>query len=189
MDWNLILINKTHPLKKDYSFNIKKLPCGIPVDERIYDDLTRMFLDGEANGLNFRIRTAYRTYEEQAALLEKVMRVYMEKDNLTREDAFEVVKMIIAIPGQSEHNAGLAADIVTEGHPDLLDNIFADTPESKWLNANCQNYGFILRYPEAKIHITKTIYESWHFRYVGKEAAKEIMIREICLEEYLDILD
>lgn len=188
-NWSLILINKTHPLPSDYTFNIRELKCGIPVDERIHEFLSGMLEDGEALGLKFEVRTAYRTYEEQAALFKKVMKIYMDKDNLSWKDAFETVKMVIAFPGQSEHNAGLAVDIVTEGHPDLLDNIFADTAEGKWLYANCHKYGFILRYPENTVHITKTIYESWHFRYVGEEAAKEIMSRGICLEEYLGILD
>lgn len=188
-DWKLLLINNTHPVPEQYTFNIKKLPCGKPVDERIYDSLTKMLADGEASGLRLEVRTAYRTMEQQANLFEKVMGIYMERDHLSRNEAFEVVKMIIAIPGRSEHNAGLAADIVTIGHPDLLDNSYAQTREGKWLYENCKYYGFILRYPADKVNITKISYEAWHFRYVGEEAAKEIMTGKICLEEYLGILD
>jgi D-alanyl-D-alanine carboxypeptidase len=188
-DWKLLLINNTHPVPEQYTFNIKKLPCGKPVDERIYDSLTKMLADGEASGLRLEVRTAYRTIEQQASLFEKVMNIYMEKNHLSRNEAFDAVKTIIAIPGRSEHNAGLAADIVTIGHPDLLDNSFTQTQEGKWLHANCLSYGFILRYPSDKVKITHISYESWHFRYVGKEAAKEIMNRKICLEEYLGILD
>jgi D-alanyl-D-alanine carboxypeptidase len=188
-DWNLILVNKLHPLPGNYAFEIKKLPCGAPVDERIYDSLTKMLADGEAAGLKFEVRTAYRTLEEQSALFENHVKLYMERDNLSREEAVEVVKKIIADPGRSEHNAGLAVDIVSTGHPDLLDNSFEDTPEGKWLHANCHRYGFILRYPKGKEGITHISYESWHFRYVGEKAATEIMSRGICLEEYLGIVD
>ena len=91
----------------------------------------------------------------------------------------------MAIPGTSEHEIGLAVDIVDDNYQ-MLENEQENTPVQKWLKKNCWKYGFILRYPENKKKITGVIYEPWHYRYVGKTAAKEIMSKGICLEEYLD---
>ena len=90
----------------------------------------------------------------------------------------------MAYPGTSEHNLGLAADIVAKDYQ-LLDDKQAETPEAVWLEENCWRYGFILRYPTDKTGETGIIFEPWHYRYVGKEAAREIMEQGICLEEYL----
>ena len=106
---------------------------------------------------------------------------------LTKEEAEKITATMIAIPGTSEHHTGLAADIVTPTHQ-TLDPEFADTAAGKWLQENAAEYGFILRYPEDKQDITKIIYESWHYRYVGVDHAKAITENELCLEEYLEIL-
>ena len=90
----------------------------------------------------------------------------------------------MAIPGTSEHQLGLAVDIVDK-HSQVLDNSQADTPAQQWLMEHSWEYGFILRYPEGKSEITGIIYEPWHYRYVGKEAAAEIHELGLCLEEYL----
>jgi len=70
-----------------------------------------------------------------------------------------------------------------------LDEAQASTPEAKWLAEHCEEYGFILRYPEGKTEITGIEFESWHFRYVGKEAAADIMAKDLTLEEYLEAVD
>ncbi len=90
------------------------------------------------------------------------------------------------MPGYSEHATGLSLDITSEDYQNL-DEKQADTAESKWLAENCYKYGFILRYPPEKADITGIIYEPWHYRYVGKEAAKEIKEKGITLEEYLGV--
>ena len=92
------------------------------------------------------------------------------------------------VPGTSEHNTGLAADIVSADwyskHSDLTAD-FEDTPEFEWLYAHCADYGFILRYPPDKSATTGIGYEPWHYRYVGKEAASAITQSSLCLEEWL----
>ena len=93
-------------------------------------------------------------------------------------------KKSVAVPGTSEHATGLALDITSESNQ-TLDETQAQTQEQQWLMKNCQNYGFILRYPKDKTDITQYIYEPWHYRYVGEEAAKAIMEKGITLEEYL----
>ena len=87
------------------------------------------------------------------------------------------------MPGTSEHETGLAADIVTPSYQ-RLDAGYAGTKAAKWLLENAASYGFVLRYPEDKTEITGIDYEPWHYRYVGVEAAKEIMAQGLCLEEY-----
>ena len=92
---------------------------------------------------------------------------------------------VVAYPGTSEHHLGLAVDLVSDEHV-ALDEGAERTKGYQWLVSHCQKYGFILRYPNGATDITGIIYEPWHFRYVGKEAAEEIMERGITLEEYLE---
>ena len=99
-------------------------------------------------------------------------------------DSYDETKKSVAVPGTSEHATGLALDITSESNQ-TLDETQAQTQEQQWLMKNCQNYGFILRYPKDKTDITQYIYEPWHYRYVGEEAAKAIMKKGITLEEYL----
>ena len=96
----------------------------------------------------------------------------------TVHDAQQMALDYVAVPGTSEHELGIAADINSQdGNTDW--NVYA------WLKDNAHNYGFILRYPEGKEDITGIDYEPWHYRYVGEEAAREIYERQITLEEYL----
>ena len=110
----------------------------------------------------------------------------LQAEGLSYEEAYRQAGTVVAYPGTSEHNLGLAADIVAKDYQ-LLDDKQADTPEAKWLKENCWRYGFILRYPTDKTGETGIIFEPWHYRYVGKEAAREIMEQGICLEEYLGV--
>jgi len=103
---------------------------------------------------------------------------------MSQEDAYNLTKREIAIPGTSEHSTGLAVDIVVLSHQ-TLDEDFEKTEGFKWLSENAQKYGFILRYPKNKEEITGIKYEPWHYRYVGEENAKKINEQGICLEEYL----
>ena len=93
--------------------------------------------------------------------------------------------MSVALPGTSEHGLGLALDLISNQYSEL-DEKQAETKEAKWLEENCYKYGFILRYPPEKTAETGIIYEPWHYRYVGQEAAKEIMESGVTLEEYLE---
>ena len=90
----------------------------------------------------------------------------------------------MAVPGTSEHESGLAADLIDESYP-YLDELQEQTPTQKWLMANSWRYGFILRYPNGTTEQPGIIYEPWHYRYVGKEYAREIFRMGVTLEEYL----
>ena len=92
---------------------------------------------------------------------------------------------VVALPGTSEHQTGLALDIVDAGYQEL-DEAQENTPVQQWLMRNSWRYGFILRYPTGKSNITGIIYEPWHYRYVGRDAARAIYESGLCLEEYLE---
>ena len=107
------------------------------------------------------------------------------KDKLSREDAEAVVLSYSAKAGQSEHQSGLCVDFITMSMSGLTNEQFEATAAFRWLQENACQFGFILRYPEDKTNITGYSYESWHYRFVGREAAIEITQRGITLEEYL----
>jgi zinc D-Ala-D-Ala carboxypeptidase len=184
IDWRLILVNTTHPLPDGYTVQTRAMPNGLQIDERVFDDLMNMLRDGEAQGLSFVICSAYRTVGKQQELFDAQVTVE-ETKGATHEQAIETTKTKVAVPGTSEHNLGLAVDIVALDYQ-KLDEGYTNTPECKWLQENSYKYGFIMRYPQDKSEITKIIFEPWHYRYVGKNAANEIKESGVCLEEYLN---
>lgn len=180
--WYLRLVNRDNPLPDDYIPELAEVG-GQRFDARAADALKEMLAAGESEGLSFVVCSAYRTVERQATLYENKVRHYTDS-GFSREEAERLAGSVVAYPGTSEHNLGLAADIVALDYQ-LLDEGQEQTPEFQWLHANCHRYGFILRYPPDRQDITGIIYEPWHFRYAGTDAAAEIMERGICLEEYL----
>ena len=182
-DWNLLLVNPWHKLPEDFSVQRATLSNGLQVDARIYDALNEMLADCRKAGLAPIVCSAYRTQETQTRLYRnKVSRLLAA--GYSQEAAEEEAARWVAPPGTSEHETGLALDIVSL-HYQLLDEAQAQTPEQKWLMENCWKYGFVLRYPADKEDITGIGYEPWHYRYVGKEAAADMHETGQCLEEYL----
>ncbi len=108
------------------------------------------------------------------------------RGGMSYKDAFFKTKEEIALTGASEHHTGLAVDIVGKNHQGL-DKSQASTKEAIWLNEHAAEYGFILRFPQDKVEITGISYESWHFRYVGEEAAKFMKENNLCLEEFVEL--
>ena len=104
-----------------------------------------------------------------------------------RAEAERLAAQVVAVPGTSEHHLGLAVDIVDAKWP-YLEEEQEDMPAQKWLMEHCWEYGFILRYPKNTTSETGIIYEPWHYRYVGKELAKEIHESGLTLETYLNNL-
>ncbi|MGN0334987.1 MAG: M15 family metallopeptidase [Lachnospiraceae bacterium] len=183
-DWNLVLVNGTHFMEEGYQPELTEIENNYYFDARAAEYLKQMLADGRKEGLDFRISSAYRSMEKQQSLYENKVR-RLRGEGMSPEEACEKAGTVVACPGTSEHQLGLAADIVAAGYQ-ILDDQQADTEEAKWLKENCWKYGFILRYPTDKTEETGIIFEPWHYRYVGKKAAKEIMSQGICLEEYLD---
>lgn len=181
--WQLRLVSAAHPLPEDFEVpELTKLRGGHAIDSRAYPALQQMMDDCRAAGLNPVICSSYRTYDKQEELFRKKVNTLL-KQGYSQEEAETEAARWVARPGTSEHETGLAVDIVDKSYQ-LLDEKQAETPVQQWLMAHCAEYGFILRYPVEKSDLTGIGYEPWHYRYVGVEAAKEISERGICLEEY-----
>ena len=183
-NWALMLVNWEHPLPDGFSVpEFTQLRNGHAVDSRAYPALQAMMDDARAAGLQPLICSSYRTWDTQERLFEQEVQNWMDRGYI-RDEAMDRAAMWVARPGTSEHQTGLAVDIVDMSYQ-ILDERQESTPAQKWLMAHCAEYGFILRYPTDKSALTGIGYEPWHYRYVGTEAAKEIMENELCLEEYL----
>lgn len=184
--WELLLANPDNVLPEDFSVKTAQVQGSFVMDERVAEAMKLMIADAKAQGVDLMICSAYRSIQRQQELFDAEVANQMAAGK-SKADAEAITATMIAVPGTSEHHTGLAADIVTPTHQ-TLDPEFADTAAGKWLLENAADYGFILRYPEDKQEITKIIYESWHYRYVGEEHAKAIKESGLCLEEYLEQL-
>lgn len=180
LPWNLTLVNWEHPISADWKSEFTELRYGEKVDTRMYPYLQEMFDDCRAAGLKPLVYSGYRSRETQTALFAQKVEEYQAAGS-AREEAELLASQWVARPGTSEHELGLAVDVNSEDSDECPDQAVYD-----WLAAHCQEYGFILRYPADKVEITGVQFEPWHFRYVGQEAAREIVTRGITLEEYLE---
>ena len=179
----IMLVNPWNTLPGDYQVELEQVTNRDRLEKDCAEALRRMLEDCVAAGHDPYIVSAYRTQEEQEYL-------YWRKVNRLKEagwghnQALTEAAKEVAVPGTSEHQLGLAVDILDEDYP-YLDSYQANTGTQKWLMEHCYSYGFILRYPVDSTDITGIIYEPWHYRYVGVEIAQEIMNLGITLEEYL----
>ncbi len=179
----LLLINKTHPLPADYSVETTALhDYPQSVATVLYDDLCQMLAAGRQEGLSFMICSGYRSTAEQAQLFDEDLAALLAQ-GLSYEQAYEETARFTMPPGCSEHESGLAVDIVSLDYQ-MLDETQASTAESQWLRAHCWEYGFILRYPDDRSALTGISYESWHYRYVGRAAAAYLTAHNLTLEEF-----
>lgn len=185
-DWNYLLVNALNPLAQEFEVDLVKTYNSHSVDARIKDALEDMIDAGNAEGLQLMICSSYRDYKKQDTLLANSIKKNM-RNGLSYKDAYFKARERIALTGTSEHHTGLALDIVGKGHQSL-DTAQANTKEAKWLKEHCQEYGFILRYPADKEELTMIKSESWHFRYVGVEAATFMMENNLCLEEFVELV-
>ena len=183
-DWKLILVNKNHLLSKDFVPPLDIVSSGRQMRSEIAPVVKQMLSDAKAQGVNLTIVSAYRDASKQALLFKRKTNYYLA-EGLDRETAEANAATVVERPGNSEHQTGLAMDITDSSFVSLT-TAQENTAGYKWLFANCAKYGFILRYPQGKETVTGVIYEPWHFRYVGKDAAQAIMTQGISLEEYLN---
>ncbi len=147
---------------------------GQKLDKRMTDAMKDFVAAARAQGLSVYLSSGYRSYDEQNYLYQRKVSQYGE----------EQAKKIVAPPGTSEHQTGLACDI-TDKYYEFKDSSLENTALYQWMSQHCQEYGFIVRYPKDKEDVTGIIYEPWHFRYVGKDAAEYIMDKGLCLEEFV----
>lgn len=183
-DWNLVLINKQHPISEDYDFTLGSFASGMRCDDRVIEDLFLMMKAAQKDGLNLMVRSPYRTSDHQESNFNNRIKQYMGQ-GYSYMEAYKRTSQVITVPGCSEHEVGLALDITSDTYQPLKQG-FAETAEGQWLEEHSHEYGFILRYPSGKEYITGIEYEPWHFRYVGREAASIIKEENLCLEEFWD---
>lgn len=185
-DWNLILINKKHEVPSNYEVNLTNIEDGHRVDSRIAESLKNMLKDARLHGTDPLICSSYRTKSQQQQLFNNKIAQY-ENYGYNKDNARELASYWVTNPGTSEHEIGLAVDIISKSYQEL-NKAQEDTEVQKWLKENSYKYGFALRYPPDKSEITMINYEPWHYRYVGFESAKYMKEHDMCLEEYLDWL-
>ena len=177
-EWNLILVNSDHVIPENYTVTLVEAEEGKYVDERIYTALNEMFVAAREDGVYPVIRDAYRSAEKQQEIMDDKIKAY-KAEGYPEILAKRFAKDWVAEPGTSEHQLGMAVDINADKTLSTNQEVY------DWLAENAYKYGFILRYPDDKEEITGIAYESWHYRYVGEEAAKEMYEQNLCLEEYL----
>lgn len=192
----LMLVNKDNSIPESYSPSLEKVPIKYyfssskdnNFDSRAAGHLEEFIDAGRKAGFSdLCILSGYRTRKYQQANFDRHVKEF-EAQGMSTEKAKEETAKIVAPAGTSEHETGLAADIITSSWYNKNGSLTADFDKTEaftWLTENAADYGFILRYPEDKVEKTGYSYESWHFRYVGAEAAKKITADKICLEEYV----
>lgn len=183
--WEFLMANPSHNIS-DYTpqlvnYSTADMPAniqsnqGMQFDERIVEPMTRFITAAGEAGLNVFLSSGYRSFDEQT---------YLYNRKLGQGYTEEQAKRIVAVPGTSEHQTGLVCDITDRYYETKDPDILKTTELFKWMNDHCSEYGFILRYPEDKQDITEVMYEPWHFRYVGADAAKYITENHLCYEEF-----
>lgn len=182
-DWNLVLVNAITPLAEDFDASIVEYADSIMADERIIPALTAMMEAAAKDNVSIYPSSGYRSVERSRVLYEQQVQQYLDK-GYDEEQALIIAAHWVAPPGTSEHHTGLAFDFLSN-ESTVMDETFADTKAAQWLKEHAAEYGFILRYPKDKEQITGIVFEPWHYRYVGTDAAAQIMSRELTLEEYL----
>ncbi len=182
--WNFVPYDYSPDLVTFYDF--AQYEDGNVLDKTCLDPLLQMLEDCRKAGFETRIVSSYRRQITQETLYNNKVDYFLNQGyDIAR--AREEAGKIIAVPGTSEHQLGLAVDLIDKSYP-YLDEGQEKTPAQKWLMEHCWDYGFILRYPGGKTEHTGIIYEPWHYRYVGKELAVELKNSGLCLEEYFETL-
>ena len=179
----MMLVNRWNPLPDDYEPQLVPLGDGMYIDERAALPLTKMLEACLAAGRMSVPISGYRTQEYQQELFDnKVERLL--RDGWPEGNVEEEAAKSVAVPGTSEHQLGLAMDILDVDNPNL-DITQEWTEAQRWLMKHCTEYGFILRYPNGTTEMTGIIYEPWHYRYVGKATAAAVAASGLTFEEYL----
>lgn len=180
----LVLVNKKRNLPADYipsdlvkpdvNFSFKEDIPKRYLRKEAAEALEKLFEEAKQDNIILYAVSGYRSYNRQKTLF----------DNKSNQVGPEAANLVVAYPGQSEHQTGLAMDVSSQSANFALEEYFEDTPEGKWLKDNAHRAGFIIRFKKDATDITGYSYEPWHIRYVGEDVAKEIYERDIVLEEY-----
>jgi len=170
-----VFVNAWHMLPEDYQPELVLIENEMYVDASCAQAVKTLLADLRALEFPARLSSAHRDVQAQIDIWWEWYERYINAGE-NEEDARRLTDEVVAKPGTSEHHTGLAVDIA------------GGWPMFDWLAEHCVEYGFTLRFPEGKEHLTGITYEPWHFRYVGVEMAKELQALDMCLEEYVDFL-
>lgn len=188
-----MLVNRDNPMPDGYqpqdlvdmstycSSSLVKIKYeGTQAERTAVDALMTMLRAAHDQGITvWQVSAAYRSEDYQQQLFDEQVQDYMTKNDLSYNDAVSATRLTVMEPGYSEHHTGLAFDITVPGVA------FKGTEQSFWLEENCWQYGFILRYTAEKEDITGILAEPWHIRYVGAEHSIPMQQQNLCLEEYI----
>jgi D-alanyl-D-alanine carboxypeptidase len=157
-----VVVDKTHPIRPlDFRPELA-IVRGYQVAEPAAGPLSRLLDAGDAAGLGLKIESAFRSYGYQVAV----------HDSTVASRGQAAADRVSARPGYSEHQTGLAVDLITPADPRCdFDQCFASTPAGTWLRANAWRYGFVIRYTAGNEAVTGYSPEPWHLRYVGRPLA------------------
>lgn len=189
--WAMFLVNGKNPVSAEYCDGIETAKVyeswrEYYMDARMSEYMTQMLKAASEDGHQLIVMSAYRSVEYQQKNFDKSVQDRMDNRGMTYDEAYADTLKEVQLPGYSEHNAGLAADIMSDEYVDMNDDGFKNTEAYKWLREHAADYGFILRYPEGKEDITGIIYEPWHYRFVGVYYAKLLTDKQVTLEEYFE---
>ena len=187
----ILLVNPWNYVPKDYDPDLVALDKyanydNMRISRVCYEDLMAMLRACKKEASRAIVVSSYRTHAFQTKNYQRQVEKWLNK-GYSQEEAERRAAQAVAVPGTSEHQLGLAVDIVDVNWP-YLEEQQANMPAQKWLMEHCWEYGFVLRYPKNKTDVTGIIYEPWHYRYVGKELAKELTELGLTLEEYMAAL-
>ena len=179
---HLILVDSVLPMPENYSVDLININ-GIMLERQTGESCERMLCSAEKDGISIKLISGYRSVDYQQMLWNRSVAEHMS-EGLNKSDAEKLTLRYLAKPHHSEHHTGLACDFCTFLQDDVCDD-FHLTEEGRWLCKNAHKFGFILRYPRMKEHITGIAYEPWHYRFVGEEHSVIITRQGLTLEEYL----
>ena len=186
-DWSLRLVRIDHPLPEDYQPELMEIERGEMFDARAAIHLKKLIEDARAAGFEVFVCSCFRSYDTQHLIYWNHVEEYMRDEGLTQEEAEAKTRIAVNYPGASEHQLGLAADLLEFQGQDMEPYI-GGSGLMLWLEEHCADYGFVIRYPENKTEITGIEYEPWHLRYVGT-CAWYLMENDLCLEEFLALYE
>lgn len=187
--WNLKLVNRQNLLENNTNIQTAKIEArfardvGMKYDARAVSYLNAMCAAAEKDGVSLLVISSFRLHSRQVTLFQnQLKKVQANNPQLSEQAAIDKAATVVAYPGSSEHELGLAVDF------NSVEETFENTKQFAWLQAHAAEYGFIMRYPKSKQGLTGVIYEPWHYRYVGKDHAAKMNQLGYCLEEYVTYL-
>lgn len=185
--WNMRLVRYEYPLETGFAPELTVVEGEQSFDSRASKNLAALIVNARDAGYGVYVCSLYRSYDTQYEIYWNHVYRY-ENEGMTLEEAEAATRLAVNYPGASEHQLGLAADLLEFEGQDMEPYI-GGSGLMLWMEEHCAEYGFIIRYPDGKTDITGVEYEPWHLRYVGTEAATYIMEHNLCLEEFLALYE